>query len=65
MHRDYIVIGEGKTLPLRTQLECTHFWKTYSKPNTYAYTEREREPLFLYLWLISDSGYTNIINQAD
>lgn len=27
MHKDYIVIGEGRTLPLPTQLECTHFLK--------------------------------------
>lgn len=43
MHKDYIVIGEGRTLPLPTQLECTHFWNTYSKPNTYVCTRTHRK----------------------
>lgn len=35
-----------------------------TRMNAHARTERERTTL-LYLWLISDSGYTNTINQAD
>lgn len=68
MHKDYIVIGEGRLLPLPTQLECNHFWNTYSESNTYASTHtctQQAWTTLLYLWLISGSGCTNIINQAD
>lgn len=57
----------GGESPVRTQLQCTHFrvaTLTVDRTHMYARTCTERTTL-LYLWLISDPGYTNIINQAD
>lgn len=53
-------------LLLPTQLDCTHFYNTYSKQNmTVCTRDTEERTALLYLGLISDSGYTNIINQVD